>query len=208
MKQGLCVLAVFILLAPAVVAQDTVTEKVTNTAFDKTMGENPTLKLYGIAPRIKNILGVYDAKVYGVGMYADPQAIEAALGGSELTPIRLAAAMMASSGHRAIVLKFVRDLERQIMADAFEEGIELTIPIDDPRIADDAQTLLAAFTDIKNGDVATLYFAGSEVILRGSQNEVLAQVDNRLLGRALIAAYVGTEPVDKKVKASLLEGIK
>lgn len=186
-------------LALASPAADTVTEESTGTVFTKTLGTDPQLSLLGVAPRTK-----WFFKVYGVGLYADPVAIKAALGGGEANEIRMAAAVLASSGHRAIVLKFVRDLEKAKIVEAFKEGIEKTMKLDDPRIAADAKALLGAFTDVKNGEEATLYFEGSVVSLIG-RGTTLATVDNRSLARALLAIYIGSDPIDPEIKKNLLK---
>lgn len=202
--------AVVVLLALSALtlgADDMVVEKETNTSFAMTLGEDPTLELLGVAPRIKNILGVYGAKVYGIGMYVDPKALDIAIGDRKKSPTLIAAAVRAMSGDRAFVLKFVRDLEKQVMVDAFKEAIEISLPVDDPKIADDAKTFLAAFRDIKNGDVATMYFSGNKAMLFGN-DEKLVEVENRTLSRALISAFIGINPVDERVKRELLAGIK
>lgn len=196
------ILIMFSLLMPSAM-QDTVVEKSTNTTFKTTMGENPTLKLMGVAPRIKNVLGVYGAKVYGLALYADPEAINIALGEGEASKVRLAAAVTMTSGHRALVLKFVRDLTKDVMEKAFKEAIERTLPIDDPKIADDAKKYLAAFVDIKNGDEAMMYFEGSKITLFGNGTP-LVSVDNKTLARALLASYIGTNPIEEKIKTALL----
>jgi hypothetical protein len=188
-------------------AQETVVEPVTETAFDKTMGTDPVLELFGVAPRVKNILGVYGAKVYGVGLYVNKEAITAALGDREPTKIRIAATIMATHSDKVLVLKFVRDLERKQIADAFREGIEKTIEIDDPRIAEDAQKVLASFTDAKNGDYATMYFTDGATVTISGNDEQLVQVENRILARALMGIYVGPDPVDASLKDKLLEGL-
>lgn len=193
--------AVMLVAALAVImpAEDTVKEESTGTVFTKTLGTDPQLSLLGVAPRTK-----WFFKVYGVGLYADPVAIKAALGDGEANEVRLAAAVLASSGHRAIVLKFVRDLEKAKLFEAFKEGIEKTMPMDDPRIAADAKTILGAFTDVKNGEEATLYFNGSQISLVG-RGTTLATVDNRSLARALLAIYVGSDPIDPEIKKNLLK---
>ena len=205
MKRSCMILAI-VLFATTAFA-DTVNEPVTNTNFEKTFGSEPVLKLFGVAPRIKNVLGVYGAKVYGAGLYVDEEALLVATGGDKKNKIRIAAALMSMSGERAIVLKFVRDLEKKVMADAFKEGIEKSISINDPKIAADAKKFLAAFTAIKNGDWATMKFSGKSVTLYGNDDK-LVSVENRSLSRALMQTFVGTNPVDEKVKKGLLKGLE
>lgn len=193
-------IAIFLLLCCSVVvySQDSVTEKETNTTFSATYGENPTLHLMGVAPRTKWMF-----KVYGVGLYADPEAIDALLGDKKANKIMLGAVVRAMSGHRALVLKFVRDIDKGKMSGAFTEAIEKTMPIDDPSIADDASKLLDAFVDVKNGDEAVMYFAGDTIRLLGNGDELLT-LENRDLARALLAAYIGSNPIDDNIKEKLL----
>ena len=202
MKLSALVLLALMPVLPAL-EEDVVVEKSTKTSFKKSIGDNPKLNLMGVAPRIKNVLGVYGAKVYGVGLYADPEAIETALGGGNPSKIRLAAAIIATSGRRALVLKFVRDLKKDVMENAFKEAIERTIPINDPKIADDAKRFLAAFVDITKGDEAMMYFQGNKITLYGNGLAAVT-VENRSLARALLASYVGINPIDDKIKNALL----
>lgn len=198
MKKTLLALCILFCMAASVPAQETVTEPATETEFATTMGSEPELALLGVAPRTKWMF-----KVYGVGLYADPAAIKAVLGDRELSPVMLGAAVRAMSGHRALVLKFVRDIDKGKMVGAFTEAIEKTIPIDDPRIAEDAEKLLDAFVDVKQGDVATMYFAGDEIRLFGNDEEVM-RLENRTLARALLAAFIGSNPIDEGIKEKLL----
>lgn len=199
MKRSFMLLALILLAASAVMADDTVTEKETNTTFDKKMGDDVVLSLMGVAPRTK-----WFFKVYGVGLYADPVMIGAALGDGPVNEVRLAAAVMASSGTRALVLKFVRDLDKGKMVGAFKEGIEKTVKLSNPKIKDDAAKFLAAFTPVKNGDVATLLFKGDEASLLANGKSVVT-VKNRTLVRALLAIYIGSNPIDAGIKSKLLK---
>lgn len=198
MKKILGVLCLLFCATLFLNAQDTVTEPETNTSFAATFGDSPSLNLMGVAPRTKWMF-----KVYGVGLYADPTAVNAVLGNREATDVLLGAAIRAMSGDRALVLKFVRDIGKDQMAGAFTEAIELTMPVDDERIAVDAKQLLDAFVDIKNGDEAVMYFSGDTITLSGNGKE-LVSLKNRLLGRALLSAYVGSSPIDENIKKKLL----
>jgi hypothetical protein len=199
MKRSFLLLAILLLVAITAMADDTVTEKETNTKFEKKIGESKELSLMGVAPRTK-----WFFKVYGVGLYADPVMINAVLGDGPTNEVRLAAAVMATSGKRALVLKFVRDLDQGKMVGAFKEGIERTIKLDNPKIKDDAAKLLAAFTPVKNGDVATLMFEGNKVSLLANGKSKVT-VDNRTLSRALLAIYIGSNPIDAGIKSKLLK---
>lgn len=185
------------LLMP-VIDDNVVVEEATKTTFTRTMGQDPEMTLLGVAPRTK-----WFFKVYGVGLYADVAPLKILLGDGEVTEPRLSAAVTASPGHRALVLKFVRDIEKQKISDAFKEGIAKTVRLDDKRIASDAEKLLNAFRDIKNGDVAILHFNGSHITLIGNDEE-LVSMDNRVLTRALLAIYIGLDPIDKEIKRKLL----
>jgi hypothetical protein len=202
MKIALIAAIIVGLFIPAMAA-DTVTEKTTNTTFDKT---KDGMELLGVAPRLKNILGI-KVKVYGVGLYADKAAMDAKIGTMTRNTTIFAAALKSMSGKRAIVMKFVRDLDNSVMSGAFTEGIEMSMPIDDPRIAEDAKVFLAAFVPIKSGDTATLVFEGDRLSLYDMEKE-LVSVENRDLSRAIMSTYIGSNPVDPSVKKNLLKDIK
>lgn len=199
MKRSFLVLVLILLAVSITLADDTIVEKETNTTFEKKIGADPQLSLMGVAPRTK-----WFFKVYGVGLYADPVMINAALGDGPSNEVRLAAAVIASSGSRAIVLKFVRDLDKGKMVEAFKEGIERTIKINDPKIKDDAAKFLAAFTPVKNGDVATLMFQGNKASLLANGTNIVT-IENRTLVRALLAIYIGSNPIDAGIKSNLLK---
>lgn len=198
MKKAVLLFCLIFSFAAFAGAQDEVTEPETNTTFSKIMGEEPELSLFGVAPRTK-----WFFKVYGVGLYADANAVKAVMGDREANEIVLGAAVRAMSGHRALVLKFVRDIDKGKMVGAFTEAIEKTMPISDERIAEDAQTLLDAFIDVKEGDEAVMYFAGDSIRLLGNGDE-LALLENRYLARALLSAYIGSDPIDTNIKQKLL----
>jgi len=183
MRTVFAVIGMLSCLTGIAMAQQSVTEPETNTSFEATMGDSPQLNLMGVAPRTKWMF-----KVYGVGLYADPNAVNAVIGNREATQVLLGAAIRAMSGDRALVLKFVRDIDKGKMSGAFTEAIEMTMPIDDERIAKDAQTLLDSFVDIKNGDKAVMYFSGDTITVYGNDDE-LVKLENRLLARALLARF-------------------
>jgi hypothetical protein len=197
---GLVVLSVALALSLPIGADDTVNEPVTQTTFDKTWGD-PPVQLYGVAPRKKVFF-----KVYGVGLYADRTAVDAKLVelGGGTSKDKLAQAIIASDGRRVIVLKFVRDLSKSRIQGAFREGIEKTIRLSDTRIADDAKVFLDAMRDIKKGDVAEMVLEGDGSTTLIGNSETLVSVNNRTLGDALLAIYIGSDPIAKDIKEKLL----
>ena len=195
------VLAVAVALIVPLHDDDTVVEPVTKTTFTKTWGEDPVLKLYGVADRKRVFF-----KVYGVGLYAEEEAVNAKLeemGGGD-SKDKLAEAIVACDGRKVIVLKFVRDIERSRIQGAFRDGIELSMRVTDERIAEDAEALLGAMRDIKNGEYAELVLDGDGTVKLLGNGEELLVLNNRMLGDALLKIYIGEKPLHKNIKAKLL----
>ncbi len=197
---GLAVFAIALALTVPLGDEDTVTEPTTKTTFSKTWGD-PPVKLYGVAARKKLWF-----KVYGVGVYADKQAVDAKLaelgGGSSID--RLSEAVISCEGNRVIVLKFVRDVSKGRMQGAIREGVEKTIKLSDERIAADAKSFLDAMQDIKKGDVAEMILEADGTIKLTGNDEELLNINNRILGDALLAIYIGKKPISKDMKEKLL----
>jgi len=189
------------LALPALAQDDMVTEPVTKTKFSRTWGENPPLKLYGVSDRKRIFF-----KVYGIGLYADEEAVNAKLeemGGGD-SKDKIAEAIIASNGCRVLVLKFVRDVSRSRIQGAFRDGIELSIRLTDERIAEDAKALLDAMRDIKKGEVAELVLDADGTVKLIGNGEELLSLNNRTLGDALVKIYIGKKPLHKNIKAKLL----
>lgn len=197
---GLAVLAISLALIVPFGNEDTVTEPTTKTTFSKTWGD-PPVKLYGVAPRKKIWF-----KVYGVGVYADKEAVEAKLAelGDGTSTDRLAEAVITCNGRRVIVLKFVRDLSKGRMQGAIREGLEKSFKLSDERIAADATSFLNAMQDIKKGDIAEMILDADGTIKLTGKGEELLNINNRILGDALLAIYIGEKPISKEMKQQLL----
>ena len=194
-------LAIAIALLAPLPEEDTVLEPVTQTTFTKTWGEDPVLKLYGVSDRKRVFF-----KVYGIGLYAEEAAVNAKLkemGGGD-SKDKLAEAIINCDGRRVIVLKFVRDVEKSRIQGAFRDGIELSMRVTDERIAEDAEALLGAMRDIKNGEYAELVMDGDGTVKLLGNGEELLVLNNRILGDALIKIYIGQNPLHKNIKAKLL----
>ncbi len=183
---------------------DEATEPATGVAFATSVGESQEMRLLGVAARTRWMF-----KIYAIGLYAEVDPLRELLGEGPVNDQRLSAAVIASRGQRALVLKFVRNLTAEQFQGAFSEGIERTIAINDERIAADAATFLDAITDIANGDVAVLWFGGEgEITLNvNDEEEARMQVTNRTLARAILSIYLGLDPVDERLKRNLMSMI-
>lgn len=182
------------------VQDDVVIEEATKVEFARTIGDDPALDILGVACRKR-----YFVKVYAIGLYAEKGPVMEALSGNTVGDEAQAKAVIESTGHRALVLKFVRNVGAKSIRGAFEGGIEKTMKIDDPSIAEDAKALLDSFADVKKGDVAELHFNGAGTIILSGNGEEILKVENLVLEKVLLAIYIGENPIDKKIKANLLE---
>jgi hypothetical protein len=189
------------LLSPIPIQDDDIViEEATKTEFTRTLGENPTIELLGLAHRSR-----YFVKVYGIALYAEREPLMQALGEGEADEDAKAEAVLASTGRRALVMKFVRDVGADKIRDAFRDGIELTIKIDDPLIAEDAVAFLEKVSDVKKGDTAEILIEGDGTTTLLGNGEELIKVCNPHLAKAILATHLGQNPVDKNIKKNLLK---
>jgi hypothetical protein len=179
---------------------DMVIEEATKTEFARALGENPAMELLGVAHRSR-----YFVKVYGIALYAEREPVMLALGEGEADENAKAEAVLASTGRRALVMKFVRDVGASKISDAFREGIELTIKIDDPLIAEDAKAFLEKVSDVKKGDTAEILIEGDGTTSLLGNGEELVKVCNPHLAKAILATHLGNTPVDNNIKKNLLK---
>ena len=101
-------------------------------------------------------------------------------------------------------MKFVRDLEGAQIGDALDAAVARTLPAGDP-----ARTQFRALwkDPIRKGDESWIVIrAGGEVsVVRGGA--VVGTVDSKPLGRALLLAWFGPEPVSESIREGAVERI-
>lgn len=196
------------LSAPASAA-DTWKEPATGQTFPLTLtppeGSVP-LALTGGGVRTKMVF-----KVYALGFYVDPVAAAkelAAWAGKPADELRrdkaFYGALIDFPGDKLAAMKFVRDLEGAQIGDALDAAVARTLPANDPaRIR-----FRALWKDpIEKGSESWIVIrAGGEVaVVHGGR--VAGTVDSRPLGKALLLAWFGPEPVSESIRGGAVERI-
>jgi len=196
--------------APAAAGgSDTWKEPATGEAFPLTVtppGGTTPLALTGGGVRTKVVF-----KVYAFGLYVDPAAAAkglAAWAGKPADALRrdkgFYTALVDFPGDKLAAMKFVRDLEGAQIGDALDAAVARTLPTTDP-----ARTQFRALwkDPIKKGDESWIVIrSGGEVsVVRGGT--VVGTVDSKPLGRALLLAWFGPEPVSESIREGAVERI-
>ena len=151
--------------------------------------EGQRLVLNGMALRKKAIF-----KVYVAGLY---------LPAAE----RSAERIFAADGPRRMVLQFLRDVDRQKMCDAWNEGLAANTPNASAALKQQFTTLCGWMEDIKEGEQFVFtYLPG-----RGTRVDVRGQSKGTLEGKpfadALFASWIGPKPgPGEEFKKGLLKG--
>ena len=196
--------------APAAAGgSDTWKEPATGEAFPLTVtppGGTTPLALTGGGVRTKVVF-----KVYAFGLYVDPAAAAKGLNawaGKPADALRqdkeFYTALIDFPGDKLAAMKFVRDLEGAQIGDALDAAVARTLPTTDP-----ARTQFRALwkDPIKKGHESWIVIrSGGEVsVVRGGT--VVGTVDSKPLGRALLLAWFGPEPVSESIREGAVERI-
>lgn len=105
-------------------------------------------------------------------------------------------ALMAAPGDKLVILRTVRDIPREKMADAFRDGLAGVLSPD--RI----ETLVAAIPgDIAEGDSALIYSSGSRLTIDvGGRRQTLEDAET---ARKLWGVWLGKKSVAPSLKSSI-----
>ena len=157
---------------------------------DQVMVEGRTLVLNGMGLREATILRLH---VYVAGLYLETRSGDASQ-------------IMIPGGTKRLVLRFVRDVGRSSLVDAWNDGFAKAIGTELTGLQDRLATLNAWMVDVKRGD--TLVF--TQIPGRGVVVEVKGQAKGTIAGadfsRALWAIWLGDRPPNEQLKVGLLGG--
>jgi hypothetical protein len=204
-----CVLAFAASAAAAPAGSDGWKEPATGEVFPLTVtppGGSGPLALTGGGVRTKLVF-----KVYAFGLYVDPAAAAKGLApfaGKPADALRqdkaFYSALIDFPGDKLAAMKFVRDLKGEQIGDALDSAVARTLPSGDP-----ARTQFRALWNapIKAGDETWIVIrSGGEVsVVRGGA--VVGTVDSKPLGKALLLAWFGPEPVSESIREGAVERI-
>ena len=160
------------------------------TLPDQATVESRTLVLNGMGLRQATILRVH---VYVGGLYLEARSADASQ-------------IMASEGTKRLVLHFVRDVGRQNLVEAWDEGFAKSAGPGLAALRDRVATLDGWMVDVKRGDTLTF----TQVPGRGIVVEVKGQTKGTIAGadfaRALWGIWLGDRPPNPELKKGLLGG--
>lgn len=190
-------------------ASDGWKEPATGEVFPLTVtppGSTTPLALTGGGVRTKVVF-----KVYALGFYVDPAAAAsglAAWSGKPATALRedkaFYAALVDFPGDKLAAMKFVRDLEGAQIGDALDAAVGRTLPSGDPARA----KFRELWKDpIKKGDESWIVIRASGEVAVVRKGQVVGTVDSKPLGKALLLAWFGPEPVSESIRTGAAERI-
>ena len=160
------------------------------TLPDQLTIEGRTLVLNGMGLRQATILRVH---VYVGGLYLEARSSDASQ-------------IIASEGMKRLILHFVRDVGRQNLVEAWDEGFTKSAGSGLASLRDRVATLDGWMVDFKRGDALTF----TQIPGRGIVVEVKGQAKGTLVGadfaRALWGIWLGDRPPNPELKKGLLGG--
>ncbi|TNF35433.1 MAG: hypothetical protein EP329_06200 [Deltaproteobacteria bacterium] len=145
---------------------------------------------------VLNGMGIREATVFNVNVYIAGLYVE--------EKSTSAQAILDAEGPRRLVLRFVRDVDREDIVDAFSEGFGHAKNAGAlmPRV----QRLLAMMKDAKDGVSWTFTYTpanGLEVKLGGAVKGTIEGAD---FTKAFLNIWIGSKPPNKGLKTGLLGG--
>jgi hypothetical protein len=173
--------AALVLSSPALARElSGVTMSDTATVGDK------TLKLNGMGLRKKMIF-----KVYVAGLYLE-------------APSKDAAAIIASDAPRLISMKYVRDVGKSKIAEAFQEGFENNAKELAAKEKANIDRMIATVPDLKDGETMSFaYVPGKGTTLTHNGKELLT-VEGKEFADAVFLLWLGPKPPSEDLKKGLL----
>lgn len=160
------------------------------TLPDQVTVEGRTLVLNGMGLRQATILRV---RVYVGGLYLEARSSDASQ-------------IIASEGPKRLVLHFVRDVGRENLVEAWNEGFAKSAGPGLAALRDRVATLNGWMVDVKRGDNLTF----TQIPGKGVAVEVKGEVKGMLAGadfaRALWGIWLGDRPPNPELKKGLLGG--
>ncbi len=145
-----------------------------------------------------NGLGLREATIFKVDVYVAGLYLEA--------PSSDPAAVLNAPGRKRLILRFVRDVDRGDIVEAWNEGFEKAAGAALDGLADRIATLNGWMPDIKSGGILDFTYdpaAGLRVAVGDAVRGVIPGDD---FARAFFAIWLGDSPPNPGLKAGLLGG--
>jgi hypothetical protein len=181
MMQRLLAGVLVLLLAAPVVAEEFAGVTLPDTA--DVAGQ--TLKLNGAGLRTR-----FFFNVYVIGLY-------------HVRPARTPREALDADGPKRIVLHLLRALDGPEIAQAIADGFARNSAATMPQLRERLTRFEGMFPSVKAGETIELTVAGGKttVVVQGTER---GSIDGADFGRALLAVWLGPDPVDAELRTQLL----
>ena len=158
------------------------------TLPDQTTVSGRTLVLNGLGLREATVLMV---NVYVAGLYLESKSPDPGV-------------ILKADQTKQIVMKFVRSVGKEKLAEAFTEGFDKNAGDKRASLASGLATLNAALTDVKKEDIITLtYLPGTGVTVTVKGKDV-AVIPGDEFQRVLFSIWLGANPPNVSLREGLL----
>lgn len=154
---------------------------------DKTSVQGKQLVLNGLGIREATILKV---DVYVAGLYLEKKSSDAA-------------AILRSEQRKVLRMKFVRDVDRSDIVEAWQEGFAKNSP-DAGKLAAQIRQLQGWMRDMKEGDTMTFTYVPDKGLTVQVKNKKMGTIPGHAFQAGLYANFIGPQPPNEGLKRGLL----
>lgn len=148
--------------------------------------------MLGVGLRTRTIARV---KIYAIGLYVADSALEGPLKGKAGTP-ELYRELVNGDFRKKVVMRFLRDVSREQVRDAFRERLKGT--------GGDTDTWLSYFSNTRSGQeyvIAWTPGVGLETKVAGVEKPPL---NDKALASAIFDIWLGAKPIQDDIKKDLV----
>jgi len=119
-------------------------------------------------------------------------------------PADEAAQAISSDQVKQVRMHMLRDLERDKIVEAVQEGFQKNSGPDMPRLQDRLDRFLKAIPDLKGGQqIVITYLPGSGTLVKAGRGEEIT-IPGKDFADALFSVWLGNHPVDDDLKGEML----
>jgi len=119
-------------------------------------------------------------------------------------PVDDGAQAISSDQIKQVRMHMLRDLERDKIVEAVQEGFQKNSGPDMPRLQSRLNSFLEAIPDLKGGQqILITYFPGTGTVLKAGRGDEIT-VPGKDFADALFSVWLGKSPVDDDLKGEML----
>lgn len=152
----------------------------------------------GASALVLNGMGVREATIFSVKVYVAGLYLPAKSSAAE--------AILKAGGPWRLVLRFVRDVDGEDIAEAWEEGFEKSAGEGLGPLKDRLTTLMAMMPDLKEGQSLTFTHDPAQGVAVDVDGAAKGTIEGADFAAALLGIWLGPEPPNDGLKAGLLGG--